>query len=249
MRVLVTFAVDAEFAPWRKLQEFKKTKLGNCGIWGFTCTLGEKEVQVFLTGMGTKTCQQSLARYDFGSAEKPDLIISAGLAGALTEQLKPGDTIVPERVRTLDNDADAQVDELLREKAVLAGGMRLETLITAMRIVQTVVEKKRLSCFGQAVDMESAYIMTKSVQAKIPCVTIRTISDSFDEDLPIDFDRCFTPEGAVKPMNLLHAIVERPSGLPKLIRFGKQSNQAAHKLIDFLNSFVVGLDQVRVGMR
>ncbi|HEY2117694.1 MAG TPA: hypothetical protein VGH37_00795 [Candidatus Acidoferrum sp.] len=249
MRVLVTFAVDAEFAPWRKLRNFKKSKLGKAGFSGFKGNVEDNDVLVFLTGMGTKSCVDSLARYDFGEDERPDVVISSGLAGALKEALKPGDVVVPQRNRTLNNDADATADEHLLERAVQSGGRRIETLITAKQLVQTAGEKNRLAFFGEAVDMESAYVMAKCVEAQIPCVTIRSVSDGFDEDLPIDFDRCLTPQGGVRPMNLLNAIVERPSGLPKLIRFGRQSNRAAHKLIEFLDSFVATLSRVEAGIR
>ena len=60
-------------------------------------------------------------------------------------------------------------------------------------------------------------------------------------DLPIDFDRCLTPQGAIKPMSLINAIVRRPSKLPNLVRFGRQSNQAAQRLASFLDDFIAAL--------
>jgi len=122
-------------------------------------------------------------------------------------------------------------------------------LITAQQFVRTAEEKRRLAFFGEAVDMESAYILAKCARASVPCIAIRGISDAADEDLPIDFDRCLTPQGAVKPMNLVNTIVERPSLLPKLIRFGRQSNHAIHKLVEFLDSFVAAFPRVEVESR
>jgi nucleoside phosphorylase len=253
MRVLVTFAVDAEFAPWHKLRNFKKTTLGgNSRISsppGFTADIKGNRVQVLLTGIGHKTCEESLATFDFDRGERPDLVISSGLAGALREEFKPGDMVVPQRVRTLNNDADGTADAIFLDRAVLAGGIRIETLITAKQLVQTADEKRRLAFFGEAVDMESAYILAKCARASVPCMSIRSISDAADEDLPIDFDRCLTPQGAVKPMNLVNTIVQRPSRLPKLIRFGRQSIQATHKLVEFLDSFVAALPRVEVESR
>ena len=89
--------------------------------------------------------------------------------------------------------------------------------------------------------MESAIVMSHFVAATVPVITIRAISDSADEDLPIDFDGCLTPQGTIKPMSLVSAIVRRPGKLPNLVRFGRQSNQAAQKLASFLDNFIAAL--------
>jgi hypothetical protein len=115
--------------------------------------------------------------------------------------------------------------------------------------VQRAEEKKRLAFFGEAVDMESAYVMSSCKQAGVACLTIRTISDAANEDLPIDFDRCLTPQGAIRPMKLINTIVEGPSQLPRLIRFGRQSNEAANRLATFIDSFVVALGKVEAAAR
>src|ERR1700739_837886 len=172
MRVLVTFAVEAEFAPWRKLRNFKKTGLGekskHSGRSGFIADIEDNRIQVLLTGMGRKTCEESLATFDFEGEERPDLVISSGLAGALREEFKPGDMVVPQRVRTLNNDADGTADAIFLDRAVQNGGTRIETLITAKQLVQAAEEKRRLAFFGEAVDMESAYEMSKRHWDSIP---------------------------------------------------------------------------------
>jgi len=130
---------------------------------------------------------------------------------------------------------------VFRERAIQQGALPIETLITVDRIVPTAEEKARLAFFGEAVDMESAIIMSHFAAAAVPGVTIRAVSDAADEDLPIDFDRCLTPQGAIKPMSLINAIVRRPSKLPNLVRFGRQSNQAAQRLASFLDDFIAAL--------
>ncbi|HXN96671.1 MAG TPA: hypothetical protein VN879_19350 [Candidatus Acidoferrales bacterium] len=239
MRILVTFAVEAEFAPWRKLREFKKRTLENGS--SFKTTFGDNDLEVLLTGIGHAACGVTLAKRTFLQEGKPDLVISSGLAGALKEGLRPGDLIVPLKARTLRNDANADSDLVFRERAIQQGALPIETLITVDRIVPTAEEKARLAFFGEAVDMESAIIMSHFAAAAVPGVTIRAVSDAADEDLPIDFDRCLTPQGAIKPMSLINAIVRRPSKLPNLVRFGRQSNQAAQRLASFLDDFIAAL--------
>ena len=252
MRVLVTFAVEAEFAPWRKLRRFRKSKLGaeanEHGAMLYQADAGEKSIEVLLTGIGRKVCEESLSQYASSENEKPDLVISSGLAGALKEEFKAGDLVVARKVRTLRNDANADSDQSLLDRAVQSGAVAIETLITAERLVPTAIEKKRLSFFGEAVDMESAFIMNEFCRASTPCVTIRAISDSANEDLPVDFDRCLTPQGEIKTMRLVNEIVRRPGNLPNLVRFGRQSNEAANSLACFLDKFVSALPSVLEGV-
>jgi adenosylhomocysteine nucleosidase len=245
MRVLVTFAVEAEFAPWRKLRKFDRMRVGPRGaseymqLWetliGHTC------VSVCLTGIGRGLPRGAVEMREAFFTSKLNLAISSGLSGALKVGLKPGDLIVPQKVRTLRNDANADSDRVFRERAIKQGALPIETLITVDRIVPTAEEKARLSFFGEAVDMESAMIMSQFVALTVPALTIRAVSDAADEDLPIDFDRCLTPQGAIKPMGLVNAIVRGPGKLPNLLRFGRQSNQAAHRLAAFLDGFIAAL--------
>jgi nucleoside phosphorylase len=245
MRIVVTFAVEAEFAPWRKLREFQPLRFRprgaseNTDVW--ETIIGDVCVSVYLTGIGRGLPSEAVEMREAFFTSKLDLAISSGLAGALKEGLKPGDLIVPHKVRTLRNDANADSDSVFRGRAIQQGALPIETLITASRIVPTAEEKARLSFFGEAVDMESALVMAHFVAAAVPVLTIRAISDSADEDLPIDFDRCLTPQGAIKPLSLVNAIVRRPSKLPNLVRFGRQSNQAAQRLAGFLDEFIAAL--------
>src|ERR1700687_3168872 len=154
MRVLVTFAVEAEYAPWRKLHEFKKRPVDNGRtlqrVSSFKTTFGDNDIEVLLTGIGNAACRESLAKNSFLQDGKPDLVISSGLAGALKEGLRPGDLIVPLKARTLRNDANAESDLVSRERAIQQGALPIETLITGDRIAATDEAKGRLAFFGEA---------------------------------------------------------------------------------------------------
>ncbi len=242
MRILVTFAVDAEFAPWRKLRRFLKTSNANPTLpeatASFQTELASHHVEVALTGIGKACCDRIFSDKRFPYAMKPDVVISSGLAGALKDPLQTGDLVVARKSRTLRNDANVDADPLLLERASEQGAIPIETLITVDRIVPTAEEKARLAFFGQAVDMESALILANFRNLGIPVLALRAISDTANENLPLDFDRCLTPQGAIKPMNLINQIVRRPGNLPNLVRFGRQSNQAAQKLVEFLDNFL-----------
>jgi adenosylhomocysteine nucleosidase len=246
MRVLVTFAVEAEFAPWRKLRRFKRS--GRRDVSFYEAEFSDRKVEVLLTGIGRAACERAFANISLSQAGELDFVISSGLAGALKNGLNPGDLVAAKKARTLRNDASAEADPALLEFAVRQEALPIETLITVDRLVQTANEKARLAFFGEAVDMESAIVMAHFAVAKIPVLAVRAISDGPDEDLPIDFDRCITPQGAIKPMSLVNAIVRNPSGLPNLVRFGRQSNQAAQKLAVYLDALVAALPVVQERM-
>jgi len=70
---------------------------------------------------------------------------------------------------------------------------------------------------------------------------IRAISDGSDQDLPVNFEKCLTPQGHVKAGPLLKELLARPQRVPELIKFGLQSRSAARKLARFLDGFMEAL--------
>src|SRR5713226_7824242 len=95
MRILVTFAVDAEFAPWRKLREFV-VKDGSSQQF-FSAQFGATEVNVILTGIGCKSAWLETTKQVWNG--DVDVCISSGLAGALRPQYRPGDVLVARMVQ------------------------------------------------------------------------------------------------------------------------------------------------------
>ena len=94
MRILVTFAVEAEFAPWRKLREFRK--LDSTDSDCFSSRIGDGELTVLLTGMGCKRAWVQATKVIWGG--DVDVCISTGLAGALRPGHTVGETLVPANV-------------------------------------------------------------------------------------------------------------------------------------------------------
>src|SRR5258705_451931 len=57
MRILVTFAVEAEFAPWRKLRNLEEINLSNVDV--FRARIGSAKVDFVVTGMGVENASRS----------------------------------------------------------------------------------------------------------------------------------------------------------------------------------------------
>jgi len=241
--VLVTFAVDAEFAPWRKLRKFEESILNpnhySGGVRVQKAQIGECEVFVFLTGMAIKffDFEASSCIKDAGI----DLAISSGLAGALKDEVPALAIVCPSRTGNLRDAVGTALSKVLLDLAGQKGAILIDGLLTADHIVDSHEEKSRLAVFGDAVDMESFHVVTTFAQDNIPVVVIRGISDGNDEDLPVNFEKCLTPAGSVKIVPLLKDVLVQPSKVPALIRFGRQSRAAAEKLARFLDDYIQAL--------
>ncbi|HEY2820942.1 MAG TPA: hypothetical protein VGJ06_07870 [Candidatus Acidoferrum sp.] len=243
MFVLVTFAVDAEFAPWRAIRRFRKVKLNekhwSGGADVYETQVGDCCVWVSLTGMGIKS-------FDFKSATclrsaGLDAVISSGLCGGLNTRYRVGQIVAPKRVGTMRDAAGLSTAHALADLAERQGATIIETLLTSDRIIDSQEEKARLSQFADAVDMESFHIVHEFSLEAAPVTVIRAISDAANEDLPLDFSKVLTDTGQLKVAPLIKELVLRPTEIPHLIRFAKQSREAAKNLVNFLDVFLRAL--------
>jgi nucleoside phosphorylase len=243
MRILVTFAVEAEFAPWRAIRAFRKVRINekhySGGVEVFVATISGSTVWVIFTGIGIKF-------FDFQTAScfrdaGVDVVISSGLAGSLSPKFAVGDIVVPKKVGSLRDAGAVSTTPALFDFAERRGAKLVETLLTADHIIETGDEKSRLAVFGDVVDMESVHVMEVFRGEGLPVATIRAISDASDEDLPIDFTEAVAPDGRVKIVSLLRQLIGRPAKIPDLVRFGLRSKGAACKLAPFLDGFVESL--------
>src|SRR5882724_6793926 len=95
MRILVTFAVDAEFAPWRKRHDFHSFEIQE-GTEAFLATISGIEVVVGLTGIGPESAARKTCEFTWG--EVLDLCITTGFAGALLPQYQVADVLAAREI-------------------------------------------------------------------------------------------------------------------------------------------------------
>lgn len=239
MRVLVTFAVEAEFAPWAKRRAFRERHLAAAhdpgGLPVFETELAGHTLWVHLTGIGSQAISAlALSARQAGV----DVVLSSGLTGALRKEHAPGEVVAPRRIATLEDRAGLAASPELLRLAGEHGAKLVGSMLTVGHIVQSGQEKSRLARFADVVDMESHRIMRDFGLCNIPAATIRAVSDASDEDLPVDFSRCLTAEGRLKPLPLAKSLLGSPSKVRDLVRFGVRSKRAAANLAAFLDSFV-----------
>jgi len=133
-----------------------------------------------------------------------DGMISTGFCGALDPKLSVGD--------------------IVRE------------VVTRDRVVVTAAEKRatREKTGAAAVDMESASIARKAAEWGVPFQCIRAVSDTADEDLPLDFNLYCDSEGRFSRSRIALAAVARPfTRVPALLRLERNCRIAAESLGEF----------------
>ena len=183
----------------------------------------EQTIKVLVTGMGRRNAERSIraALADW----KPDVVLSAGFAGGLREDLKTGDLVFSETRATG-----------LRQ-ALLQAGAKEGRFHFSDRVATTATEKRRLreSTGADAVEMESAAICQVCQEQGIPSATVRVILDTANEDLALDFNRVLNQKEEIDPRKLALEIVRSPSKIRLLLRLRQQSELAAKELARVLS--------------
>ena len=246
MKVLVTFAVEAEFAAWRKLRSFNLIDYQGLKLW--KTKFGAAEVTVLITGVGAQAASQAMDLM-MRMADKDqyfDLCVSSGLAGALCDTLSVADIVAPKELIIELQHADVAserltVDGELRQFALEQGAKSANCLFTTDEILVKASQKKSCASRAQSVDMESFEIVKQARAWGARSVVIRAISDGATEDMPINFNLTLTNKKEVSLAKVMWQLLKNPLALPGLIRFGKQSERAAGLLATFLENYLQNL--------
>jgi adenosylhomocysteine nucleosidase len=244
MRILVTFAVEAEFAPWRKKNHFAMVQLAD--LTTYRTSIAGATIVVLLTGIGRKHAGSSTLGIQMVAADTDqyfDVCVSTGLAGALKPDLKAGEIVVASRLRTGTARAGSgknaiSCDEELVSISRNCGAREVAGFYEEDRILITAAEKAKLSSSADVVDMESFDVISESMVWGSRGVAVRAISDASESDLPLDLNLAVTRAGKISLSRLLWQALRQPARIPRLIRFGIQSRKAAESLAVFLDKFI-----------
>ena len=244
MRILVTFAVEAEFAQWRSRHPFVPYEFDEHGRKRdfdlFRANIGPNEVTVLLTGIGGENAKKAIGTIPL---ELQDFCLCTGLAGALDPNLKLGEIVVGRGAESADRSQKMESDPDLVRLAVALGARPITVFVTTDTIVATGDEKDLLSASGGVAEMETSYILAVLRQSRVPGVAVRPIRDVADEDMPVDFERIADSRGHVRMGGLLKELALHPHRLPMLVRFGFQSRAAAGELADFLDRYIPSVEK------
>lgn len=245
MKILVTFALEAEFTPWRSRREFRRQTWGAADV--YVATIGEAEVGVALTGVGPR--QAALAAWrSIGSAgDSLKFCISSGLAGALRPEYQIGQVLAASKVFAEPyHDSPEEILESspsLISFAAELGAIPVGRFFTAGRAIIRAEEKRHLGRGADAVEMETFEILRQCAERGIPAAAIRAISDTVDENLPFDMNEIFNNRGQVSVPQVITQLARHPLSLPGLVNLGRHSRRAAESLAQFLDRYIAFVAQ------
>lgn len=236
LKILVTFAVESEFTPWRRIRRFEGSPVD--GNPSYRTRIADAEVRVVFTGIGPGHAARQMAVV---LADLPDVCIVTGLAGAVKAEHRLGEVLAARAVRGAEGDRFVKSEESLLQLAIGCGAKAVDVFQTSARNVRTAEEKSRLGALADAVEMESFPIMNEMCAARVPAVAIRAIADPVDVDLPLDFDLVLDDSGRVSMVRMVARLVTGMHRLPSFLRFARASRSAAVSLAGFLDRYVEAL--------
>jgi adenosylhomocysteine nucleosidase len=222
-RIIVTFAVRAELAPFRRLST-------------------SKGIRSVVTGIGARNVQTELRE---ALSEGAELCVASGLAGSLRKEHAVGTILVAKAVKRDGLHTFMTSDESLVQAAIECGATPVEYFLTADRVANSVSEKARLGETAEAIEMESFHILEEARRHGVPAVAVRAVSDSADRDMPLDFNRAIVGNGEIGLLPALSQVAAAPARLPQVVRFGFESALAARKLAYFLDRYLKCLMELR----
>lgn len=186
-----------------------------------------EDVTTLITGIGRENAERALRK--FLKQTTPRRIFTCGFAGGLNPELKTSDVIF------------STDDATLAQKLANAGGKAVNFLC-ATRIATTAAEKAELrrATGADAVEMESEAIQSLCRERGIPCATVRAISDTAGEDLPLDFNQLSKADLNLDYGKLTLAIARAPGKIPALMKLQKHTRLAAEALAGVLVKVIAG---------
>jgi|SRR5665213_580317 len=251
MSTLICFALKEEAAPFRKIAAGKAVTAQAVSILltGIGRQNAEKSLREFLGSApapGAAVDASSTAKANDGAsfatregARAPQLVLTCGFAGGLNPELKLGDVVFEISRRRGDESQIKEKSEtphVVSYETLVAAGAKPAKIFCADRIATTVAEKKKLrdETGADAVEMESAAIHAVCAEHGIPCATVRVISDTADEDLPLDFNALSKPDKNLDYGKLFLAIAKSPGKIGALMQLQKKTKFAAEQLAEVL---------------
>ena len=226
-RIAIIAAMERELHPLVK--DWKQTSLAVSGH-DVQCFQNGDTIAV-ISGMGIRmseaTARAVVAKY------QPDILISAGLAGALMRTLKVGNVVTPNVIV----DAASGIEYRCNVGGEVIGG---GVLVSTFEIVEKKSKAELVECFhALVVDMEAAGVAKVAQEFDLGFRCVKAISDEFDFPLP-PLNRFVDGDGIFQTGNFVRWLSVRPWQWMTVLMLGRNSNLAAQALCDWLARGLAG---------
>jgi hopanoid-associated phosphorylase len=173
-------------------------------------------------------------------------VISIGLAGGLTTELRPGSVVVGSQVIVADEHYPTDADWMQRlwkaipraKPGIVAGS----DAVIMHRPDKTALFERTGAC---AVDMESHLAARVALAHKRPFAVLRVICDPGDRTLPPAALVAMKPDGSIDSQAILRSVMAEPQQILSLMYLMRDSAVAFRTLLrcrDFLGDGLAGPD-------
>jgi adenosylhomocysteine nucleosidase len=233
VRVAIVAAMERELAPL-----VEDWELGTIRADGRTliCYESEHAVAVF-GGMGCKRAED--ASRAIVEKYAPQVLVSAGLAGALIRSMKAGSLVLPNVII----DAASGTEYRCRLGGEVIGG---GVLVSNFEIAGRRSKQELVECFhALVVDMEAAGVARVAIERELGFRCVKAISDEFDFEMP-PLGRFVNNEGNLETDKLVRWVSVRPQYWPAMITLGRNSRRATRALCDWLRANLGAIRPARV---
>jgi adenosylhomocysteine nucleosidase len=230
--ISVTFALPQESSGLRRelrgLQHAGKTKAGPV----LTGSLNGHPIVLCHIGMGRNSAMD--AGKQLIDQFHPTLVICSGFAGGLSDELQVGDVVFDAQKTLYPAPRTAQIRSFAGK--IAASDQALETPLDKAALHR--------ETGALAVDMESAAIAEVCVQAGIPMIGLRAISDSARDSLPVPMDCWFDLERQrPRALRLLLYLAQNPNQILPFTRFLRGLPPARTALTRALLTFIADVSR------
>jgi len=176
-------------------------------------------------------------------AEGATGLVSFGIAGGLDPSLGPGVVVVADRIVDPDGRSLACHEPWVSRLLAAGHGFDAGPVLGSDEAVMAPARKAALhrahGCL--AVDMESHAVALAAAEAGLPFVAVRAIGDPADRAIPKAALAGLAPDGRVRALPVLAALLRRPRDLAGLMRVARDTNAALASLRRVANLGLVRL--------
>jgi adenosylhomocysteine nucleosidase len=161
----------------------------------------------------------------------PEVLISAGVAGALVSDLHVGDTIFP--LLVIDT-KDGSRRETAIQQTPMASSPLARTVVATYSEITTIVQKQQLakSYAAHAVDMEASAVALAAEKHGLPFIAIKAISDDLNFELPEMNE--FIRDAKFRTAKFVFHVTTRPWLWLRVYRLARNTKLASENLCAWL---------------
>jgi adenosylhomocysteine nucleosidase len=179
-----------------------------------------------MVGAGDRRRTAELAAAAMADA---NCLVSFGIAGALSPELRPGDLILSAEI--VSAQGSWRAEEVWRRRlaeVARAIGATSDPVLGADAIVASRAGKAaaRRRFGASAVDLESDIVARAAAEAEIPFAALRAIADPADRDVPPAALIPLAASGAPAVTRIFAAVLRRPGQVWALAALARETRQA-----------------------